>query len=113
MASLRIRLDTGGLPAPQAVLAPNITAPANGTTVSSSFTVQGTAQPGATVVVRVQGRLLGDTKQAQTTVAANGVWQIAISVDALPFVAFPYVVSAVQIVNGTQSDPASVEGTVH
>jgi len=100
-------------PLPQTVLAPNITAPANGTTVGSSFTVQGTAQPGATVVVSVQGRLLGDTKQAQTTVGANGSWQMAITGNALPFIAFPYVVSAVQIVNGTQSDPASVEVSVH
>ncbi len=100
-------------PLPQTVPVPNITAPANGTTVGSSFTVQGTAQPGATVVVSVQGRLLGDTKQAQTTVGANGSWQMAITVNALPFIAFPYVVSAVQIVNGTQSDPASVEVSVH
>ncbi len=110
---VHVSIPAAATPPPQGVLAPNITAPANGTTVSSSFTVQGTAQPGATVVVRVQGRLLGDTKQAQTTVAANGLWQMVISVDALPFVAFPYVVSAVQIVNGTQSDPASVEVTVH
>jgi Copper amine oxidase N-terminal domain len=110
---VHVSIPAAATPPPQSVLAPNITAPANGTTVNSSFTVKGTAQPGATVVVKVQGRLLGDTKQAQTTVAANGLWQMAMSVDALPFVAFPYVVSAVQIVNGTQSDPASVEVTVH
>jgi copper amine oxidase-like protein len=110
---VHVSIPAAATPPPQSVLAPNITAPANGTTVSSSFTVKGTAQPGATVVVKVQGRLLGDTKQAQTTAAASGVWQMAMSVDALPFVAFPYVVSAVQIVDGTQSDPASVEVTVH
>jgi len=110
---VHVSIPAAATPPPQTVLAPNITAPANGTTVGSSFTVQGTAQPGATVVVSVQGRLLGDTKQAQTTVGANGSWHMAITVNALPFIAFPYVVSAVQIINGTQSDPASVEVSVH
>lgn len=110
---VHVSIPAAATPPPQGVVAPNITAPANGATVSSSFTVQGTAQPGAMVIVRVQGRLLGDTQQAQTTAAANGAWQMAMSVNALPFISFPYVVSAVQIVNGTQSDPSSVEVTVH
>lgn len=99
-------------PPPAVVHAPTITAPGNGATVGSSFIVQGTAQAGATVVVRVQPRLLGDTRQASTTVPANGSWQLAIRLDSLPFVSFPYVISAVQIVNGTQSDPASIEVNV-
>ncbi len=64
------------------------------------------------VVVTVQPRLLGQMRQAQTTVAANGSWRVNISLDSVPFVSFPYVISAVQIFNGTQSDPASVEVNV-
>ncbi len=104
---------TAATPPPAAVSVPKIAAPANGTTVGSSFIVQGTAQPGAMVVVRVQPRLLGTAKQAQTTADAKGAWQVAINLDSVPFVSFPYVVSAVQIVSGSQSDPASVEVTVH
>ncbi len=101
-------------PPPAVAAALRIAAPANGATVGSAFIVQGTAQPGATVVVTVQPRLLGAMQQAQTTADARGAWQVALNVDSLVrFVSFPYVVSAVQIVNGVQSDPASVEVTVH
>jgi len=31
------------------------------------------------------------------------------NVASLPFVAFPYVISAVEIVNGVQSDPTGIE----
>jgi ribosomal protein L21E len=93
--------------------APTITAPANAATVGSAFSVQGTAQPRALVVVRAQPRLLGNATQAQTTADNNGHWKIDLNLSSIPFVAFPYVVSAVEIVNGVQSDPSSVEVTVH
>jgi copper amine oxidase-like protein len=93
--------------------APTITAPANGTTVGSAFSVQGSAQPRALVVVRAQPRLLGASTQAQTTADGNGRWKIEMNLSSVPLVAFPYVVSAVEIVNGVQSDPSSVEINVH
>jgi hypothetical protein len=74
--------------------------------------VQGRAQPGALVIVKAEPKLLGATAQAQTTAGADGTWSVAIDVSALPFVAFPYVISAVQVVRGTQSDPTTVEVTV-
>ncbi len=100
-------------PPPASVPAPAIASPGNGATVGSTFVVKGKAQPGALVVVRVQPRLLGETAQAQTTVGADGNWAVNISVSSIPFMSFPYVVSAVQILNGTQSDPTSIEVTVH
>ncbi len=100
-------------PPPTALTAPTITAPANDATVGSAFSVQGTAQPRALVVVRAQPRLLGNATQAQTTADNNGHWKIDLSLPSVPFVAFPYVVSAVEIVNGVQSDPSSVEVSVH
>ncbi len=99
-------------PTPAAISAPTISSPGNGATVASTFTVQGKARPGALVVVQVQPKLLGQTTQVQTTAGSDGSWSVGVSVSSLPFVSFPYVVSAVQIVNGTQSDPASVEVTV-
>jgi hypothetical protein len=93
--------------------APTITTPANGATVGSAFSVQGSAQPRALVVVRAQPRLLGATTQAQTTADGNGRWKIDMNLSSVPLVAFPYVVSAVEIVNGVQSDPSSVEISVH
>ncbi len=100
------------IPPPATVSAPRITAPASGETVGRSFRIRGTAQPGAMVVVTVQPRLLGQMRQVRTTVAANGSWRVDINLDPVPFVSFPYVISAVQIFNGTQSDPASVEVNV-
>ncbi len=97
---------------PAAVTVPSIGAPANGATVGTTFTVSGKAVPGALVVVRAQPRLLGQTAQAQTTADGNGNWSVNISVSSIPFVSFPYVISAVQVINGTQSDPASIEVTV-
>jgi hypothetical protein len=97
---------------PATVAAPTIMSPSSGATVGSTFPVRGKAQAGAVVVVKVQPKLLGQTAQAQTTAAADGSWSVNISVSAMPFVAFPYVLSAVQIVHGTQSDPASIEVTV-
>jgi Copper amine oxidase N-terminal domain len=100
-------------PAPPTVSAPVIMSPSSGATVvGSSFPVTGKAQAGAVVVVKVQPKLLGQTAQAQTTAARDGSWSVTLSVSTLPFVAFPYVLSAVQIVHGTQSDPASVEVNV-
>ncbi len=109
---VNVSTAAAAVPPPARVSAPRITAPASGETVGSSFRVRGTAQPGAMVVVTVQPRLLGQMRQAQTTVAANGSWRVNISLDSVPFVSFPYVISAVQIYNGTQSDPASVEVNV-
>jgi hypothetical protein len=101
-------------PAPPAsVPAPKITTPANGATMGSTFLVQGSAQPLALVVVHAQPRLLGNAVQAQTTADSNGRWKVEMNLSSIPFVAFPYIVSAVEIVNGVQSDPSSVEITVH
>lgn len=110
---VRVALPAAAAPSPPAsVSAPTIMSPKTGTTVSSTFPVQGKAQAGALVVVKIQPKLLGQTAQAQTTAAADGSWTVNLSVSSLPFVAFPYVLSAVQIVHGTQSDPASVEVNV-
>ncbi len=98
---------------PAAVTVPSIGSPGNGATVGTTFTVSGKAVPGALVVVRAQPRLLGQAAQAQTTADGNGNWSVNISVSSIPFVSFPYVILAVQVVNGTQSDPASIEVTVH
>jgi len=103
---------TASTPPPATVAAPTILSPAGGATVGSTFPVKGKAQAGALVVVKVQPKLLGQTAQTQTTAAADGSWSVNVSVSSLPFVAFPYVLSAVQIVQGTQSDPASVEVVV-
>jgi Copper amine oxidase N-terminal domain len=99
-------------PAPPTVGAPTIMSPTSGATVNSTFPVQGKAQAGALVVVKVQPKLLGQAAQAQTTAGPDGLWSVNLSVSSLPFVAFPYVLSVVQIVHGTQSDPASVEVNV-
>lgn len=110
---VRVAVPTASAPpAPVAVTAPTISSPTSGATVGSTFLVQGKAQAGATVVVKIQPKLLGQTAQAQTTAGADGLWSVNLSVSSLPFVAFPYVLSAVQIVHGTQSDPASVEVSV-
>lgn len=97
---------------PTAMAVPTITSPGNGATVGTTVTVQGQAQPGALVVVTAQPRLLGQAARAQTTAGANGMWQVPLSLQAFPLVKFPYVISAVQIVNGAQSDAASIEVTV-
>jgi ribosomal protein L21E len=94
------------------VSAPSIAVPGNGATVGSAFSVEGSANPGAMVVVRAQPRLLGNTIQQQTVANRAGRWKVDMNVSSIPFVAFPYVISAVEIVNGVQSDPASVEVSV-
>jgi len=99
-------------PAPAKPAALKITAPANGATVSAAFVVRGQGQPGSLVVVRVQPRLFGDSQRVQTTVLKDGSWQVAVNVQSNPLFAFPYVVSAVQIINDVQSDPVSVEVNV-
>jgi hypothetical protein len=99
-------------PAPSSVNAPLIASPGNGATVGSTFAVEGSALPGALIVVRAQPRLLGSTVQQQTNADKSGRWKAMINVSSLPFVTFPYVVSAVEIVNGVQSDSASVEVNV-
>ncbi len=108
-----VRVSTSAQAPPASVAVPRIASPANGQTVGSTFTVEGTAQPGALVVIKAQPRLLGDTKQVQTTVNSNGRWSVNMNVASLPFVTFPYVISAVEIVNGAQSDPTSIEVNVH
>lgn len=108
-----VRISTSAQAPSASVTAPHITSPANGQTVGNTFSVQGTAQPGAMLVVKAQPRLLGDTKQVQTTVNSDGHWSVNMNVASLPFVTFPYVISAVEIVNGTQSDPTSIEVNVH
>ena len=99
-------------PVPAAISVPTITSPSNGTSVGNSLTVQGRAQPGARIVVTAQPRLLGQAARATTTADANGNWQIAMNLQSFPMVRFPYVISAVEIVNGAQSDAASVEVSV-
>jgi hypothetical protein len=106
---VRVAVPTASTPPPATVAAPTIMSPAGGATVGSVFPVKGKAQAGALVVVKVQPKLLGQTAQAQTTAAPDGSWSVDVSVSTLPFLAFPYVLSAVQIVHGTQSDPASIE----
>lgn len=106
---VRVAIPTASTPPPATVSAPTIISPAGGATVASTFPVKGKAQAGALVVVKVQPKLLGQTAQTQTTAALDGSWSVNVSVSTLPFVAFPYVLSAVQIVQGTQSDPASIE----
>ncbi len=109
-----VRVATPGAAAPPAsVIVPTITAPGNGATVGTTFTVQGTASPGARVQVTAQPRLLGQAAQAATTADARGSWAVNMSVSSIPLVSFPYVVSVVQVVNGTQSDAASIEVNVH
>ncbi len=100
-------------PAPISVNAPLIASPGNGATVGSTFSVEGSALPGALVVVRAQPRLLGNTVQQQAVANSAGRWKANMNVSSIPFVTFPYVISAVEIVNGVQSDSASVEVNVH
>jgi hypothetical protein len=94
------------------VSAPSIAVPGNGATVGNAFSVEGSANPGAMVVVRAQPRLLGNTIQQQTIANRAGRWRVDMNVSSIPFVTFPYVISAVEIVNGVQSDPASIEVSV-
>lgn len=107
-----VRVATSAQAPPASVAMPRIASPANGKTISSTFTVEGTAQPGALLIVKAQPRLLGDTKQVQTTVNSDGRWSVNMNVASLPFVTFPYVISAVEFVNGVQSDPTSIEVNV-
>lgn len=99
-------------PVPVTMTVPTITSPGNGTSVGNSVTVQGRAQSGAGVVVTAQPRLLGQAVRATTTADANGNWQVTMNLQSFPMAQFPYVISAVQIVNGAQSDAASIEVNV-
>ncbi len=99
-------------PSVTVVSAPSIAVPGNGATVGNAFSVEGSANPGAMVVVRAQPRLLGNTIQQQTVANGAGRWRVDMNVSSIPFVTFPYVISAVEIVNGVQSDPASIEVSV-
>ena len=107
-----VRVATSAQAPPANVAAPSIAAPANGQTIGNTFVVQGTAQPGALLIVKAQPRLLGQTQQAQTTANAKGNWRVNMSVTSLPIVTSPYVISAVEIVNGVQSEPTSIEVSV-
>jgi hypothetical protein len=100
-------------PGPATLNAPTILGPADGATVGSSVTVTGMGQPGATVLVRAEPRLLGQAVQATTTVDGGGKWQTVLNVQSLPMVSFPYVISAIQILNGTQSDAASIQVSIN
>jgi hypothetical protein len=62
--------------------------------------------------VTAQPRLLGQTVRVQTNAAANGTWQVPLNLTTIPLVGTPYVISAAQIVNGAQSDAASIEVNV-
>lgn len=81
--------------------------------MGNAVIVTGMGQPGATVVVRAEPRLLGQAVQATTTADGAGKWQVALSVQSLPMVSFPYVVSVVQILNGTQSDATSIQVSIN
>jgi hypothetical protein len=64
-------------------------------------------------IVRAQPRLLGNTVQQQTVANKAGRWKVDMNVSSIPLVNFPYVISAVEIMNGVQSDATSVEVNVH
>jgi hypothetical protein len=100
-------------PAPAILNAPTITFPADGARVGTAMIVTGMGQPGATVVVRAEPRLLGQAVQATTTADGAGKWQAALNVQALPMVSFPYIISAVQVLNGTQSDATSIQVSIN
>ncbi|HLJ60276.1 MAG TPA: copper amine oxidase N-terminal domain-containing protein [bacterium] len=100
-------------PAPTVLNAPAITSPTDGAKVGNAMIVTGMAQPGATVVVRAEPRLLGQAVQATTTADGAGRWRAALNVQSLPMVSFPYVISAIQILNGTQSDATSIQVSIN
>jgi len=95
-----------------AMAAPTITSPGNGAHVGAALIVHGMAQPGSIVLVTAQPRLLGQAVREQTSADASGRWEIALNLQAFPMVSFPYVISAVEIANGAQSDASSIEVTV-
>ena len=107
-----VSIPSSAAPVPVAMTVPTITSPGNGATVGSTITVQGRAQPGALVVVTAQPRLAGQSARSTTTAGGDGNWRVSLNLQSFPLVAFPYVISAVQIVNGAQSDAASVEVSV-
>jgi Copper amine oxidase N-terminal domain len=104
-----VRVATSAQAPPENIAVPRIASPANGQTIGHTFMVEGTAQPGAVLIVRAQPRLLGETKQVQTTANSDGRWSVNMNVTSLPLVTSPYVISAVEIVNGVLSDPTSIE----
>jgi len=108
-----VRVATGSArtPLPDLVMA-RIVSPNNGETVGRVFMVQGTAQPGALVIVQVAPRLFGNSMQVQTTATSDGTWAVNVNAASLPLVSFPYVVSATEVYNGIQTDASSVQVTV-
>jgi hypothetical protein len=110
---VRVTTPPAAAAPPASVIAPTITAPSNGATLGTTFTVSGTSSPGALIRISAQPRLLGEAAQTQTVADPNGRWAANMSVLSIPLVSFPYVVSVVQVVNGVQSDPVSIEVTVH
>ncbi|WAC66772.1 Ig-like domain-containing protein [Agrococcus sp. SL85] len=86
---------------PEALPAPTITAPADGTSTSDPTpTVTGTGTPGATVVVRVDGEPVGSA-----IVGDDGTWELELP-EALPD--GPHVIDAVQSDGeGTGSAPSA------
>jgi hypothetical protein len=107
-----VATPSGSAPVPVTMTAPTITSPGNGAHVGSALIVHGTAQPGSIVVVTAQPRLLGQALREQTAADASGRWQVALNLQSFPLVSFPYVISAMDIVNGAQSDASSIEVTV-
>jgi hypothetical protein len=97
---------------PIGLSAPGISAPTNHATVGNTIVVSGRARPGATVVVTAEPRLLGQTVQGSTQTGDDGAWTVSLNVQSLPRVAFPYILTATQIVDGVQSDPTTVEVTI-
>ncbi|MEJ7648739.1 MAG: Ig-like domain-containing protein [Nakamurella sp.] len=92
------RAPIGGLDCPAAVLeAPVIVIPAEGATTGTTPTISGTARPGASVVVTIDG---GAT--VTTTASASGAWSVVSPV----LVAGPHTATAVQTVDG-ETSPAS------
>jgi ribosomal protein L21E len=107
-------VDAGAQPGatPIALPAPTISAPGDGAAVSPNFTVEGAAQPGALVVVRAQPRLFGNASETQTTADARGRWRVNMNLTTIPVVGSPYVISAVEIMNGSESDASSISVNV-
>jgi hypothetical protein len=108
-----VRVSAGGAqPAAARIALPRIVSPADGQQMSRSFTVRGTAQPGALVIVLAQPRLFGQVVRQETMADPDGNWRVPLELGGIPFLGLRYVISAVEVVNGAQSDPSSIEVNV-
>ncbi|MCF6377565.1 Ig-like domain-containing protein [Nocardioides KLBMP 9356] len=91
-----IECGNGSGPTPGSIAAPDITTPANGSTITDSTpTISGTGLPGAQVTVTE-----GGTTICTTTVRANGTWSCE---PGTPLTAGPHTVSATQTLDGQTS----------